>query len=470
MNKKLNKMETMPVKKLVLSMSIPAIISMVIQALYNVVDSIYVSRIGEDALTAVSLAFPLQLVIIALAMGTSAGITSLISRRLGEHDNPSATRAANHGFVINIVYSIAVLIFGLFFARNTVSVFTDDANLINLTTQYISIVMVFSFGRFIAQAGMSTLQATGDMMHPMKAMLVGAISNIILDPIFIFGYFGVPAMGIRGAAIATVTGQILSFIYIVLVIRNGRHAVEIDLMRFKPDRKILKDIYVVALPAIIMQSLGSVMVSGLNLILIGFSSTAVAVLGVYYKLQSLIIMPVFGLTQGYMPIMGYNYGAKNKDRMVESLKVTVKFAFMIMVIGTAVMNLFPKQLLSLFDASPEMVRVGTMALKRMSICLPMAAVGITFSITFQSLGKGYISLIASFARQMVFLLPFAWLLAKFGGLDYVWYAFIMAEVLSIMIIGPWLITDLRKIFKGWEKEKNMPSNIVDKALASAKDK
>lgn len=454
MNKKLNKMETMPIRKLVLSMSIPAIISMMIQALYNIVDSIYVSRIGEDALTSVSLAFPLQLVIIALAMGTSAGITSLISRRLGEHNHHSATRVANHGFVINIVYSILLFIFGLFFAENAVSVFTDDANLISLTTQYISIVMVFSFGRFIAQAAMSTLQATGDMMHPMKAMLIGAISNIILDPIFIFGLFGIPAMGIRGAAIATVAGQILSFIYICIVIRNGNHAVEIDLKHFKPDRKILKEIYVVALPAIIMQSLGSVMVSGLNLILITFSSTAVAVLGVYYKLQSLIIMPVFGLTQGYMPIMGYNYGAKNKDRMIESLKVTVRLAFLIMIMGTFTMNFFPKQLLSMFDASPEMIKIGTLALKRMSLCLPMAAIGISFSITFQALGKGYISLISSFARQMVFILPFAWLLARLGGLDYVWYAFIIAEVLSMMIIGPWLIIDLKKIFKRWETEKN----------------
>ena len=207
-----------------------------------------------------------------------------------------------------------------------------------------------------------------------------------------------------------------------------------------------------------MQSLGSVMISGLNLILITFSSTAVAVLGVYYKLQSIVIMPVFGLVQGYMPIMGFNYGAKNKDRMVESLKVTVRFAFLIMIVGTAVMNIFPKQLLSLFDASSEMVEIGIPALRRMSLCLPMAAVGITFSITFQALGKGYISLIASFARQMVFILPFAWFLARFGGLDYVWYSFIIAEVLSMMIIGPWLVVDLGKIFKGWELEKKEKFN------------
>lgn len=453
MTEKINKMETMPIRKLVLSMSIPAMISMMLQALYNVVDSIYVSRIGEDALTSVSLAFPLQLLVIGLVMGTSAGITSLISRKLGEHDNASATKVANHGYVINIVYSIFMIIFGLFFSRSVISFFTSDVNLINLSTQYISIVLVFSFGRFIAQAGMSTLQATGDMIHPMKALLIGATSNIILDPIFIFGLFGVPALGIRGAAIATVIAQILSFIYITYIIKNGKHEVKIDLKKFKLDKKILKNIYAVALPAIIMQSLGSVMVGGLNLILIGFSSTAVAVLGVYYKLQSFIIMPIFGLAQGYMPIMGYNYGAKNKERMVKSLKVTVQIAVTIMIIGSSILIIFPVQLLSMFKASQEMTSIGTAALRRIALVLPLAAIGITFSVTFQAIGKGYISLISSFARQIIFLLPFAYLLSIIGGLNYVWYAFIIAEALSMMIIAPWLIIDLKKIFKSWEKKE-----------------
>ena len=470
MTKKLNKMETMPVRQLVLSMSIPAIISMMIQALYNIVDSIYVSRIGEDALTAVSLAFPLQLVIIALVMGTSAGITSLISRRLGEHDKDSATRAANHGFIINIAYSLIMVIFGLFLAKSVVSVFTDDANLIDLTSQYISIVMIFSFGRFISQAGMSTLQATGDMIHPMKAMLVGAISNIILDPIFIFGLFGVPAMGIRGAAIATVAGQILSFVYIGIVIKNGKHEVEIDLKHFKFSGRILKDIYVVALPAIIMQSIGSFMVSGLNMILIGFSSTAVAVLGVYYKLQSIVIMPVFGLTQGYMPIVGYNFGARNKDRIMESFKTTIKMGLVIMISGTLLMNLIPAQLLAMFDASPEMIAIGSIALRRMSLCLPLAAVGITCSITFQAYGKGYISLISSFIRQIIFILPAAWILSRIGGLDYVWYAFLIAEIVAIFVIGPWLMKDLGSIFKKWEiEEKKSDKNHSDISKTSARN-
>ena len=465
MTERKNKMEVMPIKELVMSMAVPAMISMTIQAMYNIVDSIYVSRVSEEALTAVSLAFPLQLLIIALVAGTSAGVTSLISRKLGQKDRDSASKTASHGYVINIIYSIIILIVGLFFAEKAVSIFTDDPYLVDLTTQYISIIMIFSFGRFMAQAGMGILQATGDMMHPMKGMLIGAISNIILDPILIFGYFGFPAMGVRGAALATVVGQILSFIYVSIVIRNGRHEEDIKLRGFKADKKILKDIYVVALPGIIMQSLGSVMLSGLNMILISFTPTAVAVLGVYFKLQSIVIMPVFGLSQGFMPIMGYNFGAKNKERMISSLKFTLKIAFIIMVIGTSIMWIFTKQMLLMFDASSDMIAIGVRALRSISLCLPIAAAGITFSITFQAIGKGYASLIASFIRQIVFLLPGAWILSRMFGLDAVWFSFIIAEVAAISIIAPWLIIDLRKVFKGWEEEK-----VESASLLLARDK
>jgi putative MATE family efflux protein len=463
MTEKLNKMETMPVRKLVVSMAVPAMMSMMIQALYNIVDSIYVSRIGEDALTSVSLAFPIQLMVISLVMGTSTGITSLISRKLGEHDRESATRAANHGYVINIIYALMMLVFGLFFADNVVSLLTDDSNLINLTSQYIGIVLIFSFGRFIGQAGISTLQATGDMIHPMKAMLIGAISNIILDPIFIFGYFGLPAMGIRGAAIATVTGQILSFTYISLVIRDGRHEVDIDLRRFKVDFKIIKDIYVVAFPAIVMQSLSSILVSGLNFILIGFSSTAVAVLGVYYKLDSFVIMPVFGLIQGFMPIMGYNYGAKNRERMVSSLKVTLQMAFAVMIVGAFIFSVFPGNLLSMFNSSAEMVRIGTDAFKKLAWCLPLRAFTMVFSTAFQAVGKAYASLVTTAARQLVFILPLAWILAKIGGLGMLWYSFGIAELMAVIIIVPWLIVDLKKTFRKWDKEDEDNNEMKEKS-------
>ncbi|HBH11585.1 MAG TPA: MATE family efflux transporter [Clostridiales bacterium] len=449
---KSNKMESMPIKKLVMSMALPAMLSMSIQAMYNVVDSIYVSRISEEALTAVSLAFPLQLLIIALVVGTSVGVTSLIARKLGEKDRETASMAASHGYIISIIYSIMMAIIGVFFARNAVSLFTDDPQLVALTTQYISVIMTFSFGRLLAQAGISILQGTGDMIRPMKAMLLGAISNIILDPILIFGWFGVPAMGIRGAAIATVTGQILSFAFISLVIKNGRHEVDIKLRGFKPDKKVFKDIYVVALPGIIMQSLGSVMLTGLNIILIGFTPTAVAVLGVYFKLQSIITMPVFGLTQGYMPIMGYNYGAKNKRRMIDTLKFSLKIALAIMATGASIMILFPRPLLLMFDASEEMISIGKIALRSIAAGLPIAAMSITFSVTFQAMGKGYVSLIASFIRQIIFLLPVAVILSRIVGLNGVWFAFIIAEIAAFIIIGPWLMNDLRKTFRKWETD------------------
>lgn len=452
MIEKSNKMESMPIKKLVMSMALPAMLSMSIQAMYNVVDSIYVSRISEEALTAVSLAFPLQLLIIALVVGTSVGVTSLIARKLGEKDRETASMAASHGYIISIIYSIMMAIIGVFFARNAVSLFTDDPQLVALTTQYISVIMTFSFGRLLAQAGISILQGTGDMIRPMKAMLLGAISNIILDPILIFGWLGVPAMGIRGAAIATVTGQILSFAFISLVIKNGRHEVDIKLRGFKPDKKVFKDIYVVALPGIIMQSLGSVMLTGLNIILIGFTPTAVAVLGVYFKLQSIITMPVFGLTQGYMPIMGYNYGAKNKRRMIDTLKFSLKIALAIMAIGASIMILFPRPLLLMFDASEEMISIGKIALRSIAAGLPIAAMSITFSVTFQAMGKGYVSLIASFIRQIIFLLPVAVILSRIVGLNGVWFAFIIAEVAAFIIIGPWLMNDLRKTFRKWETD------------------
>ncbi|KUK72974.1 MAG: Multidrug efflux pump [Clostridiales bacterium 38_11] len=452
MIEKSNKMESMPIKKLVMSMALPAMLSMSIQAMYNVVDSIYVSRISEEALTAVSLAFPLQLLIIALVVGTSVGVTSLIARKLGEKDRETASMAASHGYIISIIYSIMMAIIGVFFARNAVSLFTDDPQLVALTTQYISVIMTFSFGRLLAQAGISILQGTGDMIRPMKAMLLGAISNIILDPILIFGWFGVPAMGIRGAAIATVTGQILSFAFISLVIKNGRHEVDIKLRGFKPDKKVFKDIYVVALPGIIMQSLGSVMLTGLNIILIGFTPTAVAVLGVYFKLQSIITMPVFGLTQGYMPIMGYNYGAKNKRRMIDTLKFSLKIALAIMATGASIMILFPRPLLLMFDASEEMISIGKIALRSIAAGLPIAAMSITFSVTFQAMGKGYVSLIASFIRQIIFLLPVAVILSRIVGLNGVWFAFIIAEIAAFIIIGPWLMNDLRKTFRKWETD------------------
>lgn len=444
---KVNKMESTPMPKLMITMSIPAIVSMLIQALYNIVDSIFVSKIGESALTAVSLAFPIQMIIIALCVGTGAGISSTISRKLGEKENDFANKAANHGIIITIIYSIIMFIVGLLFIKYIVNIFTDNTELQDLTTQYISIILMFSFGRFIAQAGQSTLQATGDTIHPMETMIAGAILNIILDPILIFGWFGLPALGVRGAAIATVIAQIFSMVCITLILFRKKHHVEINLKNFKFDKKVTKEIYKVGLPAIVMQAIGSFMISGLNLILIGFSSTAVAVLGVYYKLQSFVFMPVFGLCQGFMPIIGYNYGAKNKKRMIESYKIAIFIALCFMIAGTIVFKLFPRNLMSLFNSSPEMTEIGISALTKISWCFPLAALGIISSTAFQAMGHGVNSLISSVIRQLVLLLPCAYILSKFIEIDGVWYSFIISELISISIILPWLYFTFKKEFK-----------------------
>ena len=315
-----NKMGTEPIGKLLLSMSLPAMFSMLIQALYNIVDSIYVAQIGEHALTAVSLAFPVQNLMIAVSVGTGVGLNSLISRRLGERREKEASAAATHGVLISFAESLLFLLFGLFFCRMFFSAFTSDSTVIQMGVDYTSIVTIFSFGSFIQINLEKTLQATGNMFYPMVFQLIGAITNIILDPIFIFGWFGLPAMGVAGAAIATVAGQILAMLYAVYVMVRKEHAVHITFKGFHFSGAIVRDIFQVGFPSIIMQSIGSVMIMALNNILIVFSQAAVAVLGVYFKLQSFVFMPVFGLGAGALPIMGFNYGARNKKRLMHTLQ------------------------------------------------------------------------------------------------------------------------------------------------------
>ncbi len=447
---KKNKMATESVSKLVITMSLPPIVSMFIQSMYNVVDSIFVSRISMDALTSVSLAFPLQMIIVSLFVGTGAGISSLISRRLGEGNQEAASKAANHGLVINIFYSLVTALIGIFFVKQFTSIFTNEPNLQNLTIQYLQIILIVSFGSFITQAGISILQATGNTFMPMITQLVGAITNIILDPILIFGLFGMPALGIRGAAIATVIGQFASFVLTMKILFKDSHLLDLNLRGFTLNYKTIKDIYVVGLPAIIMQALASVMVSGLNIILISFSSAAVAVLGIYFKLQSFIFMPIFGLAQGFRPIIGYNFGAKNKDRVLEAFKTAIIISVSIMFIGTIIFQVFTTELLSLFDSNDEMMSIGISALKIISLTFAVAAVGITISTTFQAFGKGMLSLIISFTRQIVILLPAAYILSKSFGLNAIWYSFIISEIISVGIAIPVLYIYLNGTFKIWE--------------------
>lgn len=447
--RKHNKMATESMTKLVIAMSLPPVVSMFIQAMYNVVDSIFVSRIGMEALTAVSLAFPIQLIIVALFVGTGAGISSVISRRLGEGSFEAANKAASHGVVVSFIYSILIALAGIFLTDFLVGFFTDDTALQYLTAQYLRIILIFSVFNFIAHAGISILQSTGNTLMPMISQLVGAITNIILDPIMIFGLFGFPKMGVAGAALATIIGQLASFIIIIVMFKKDT-SLEIKIKGFKFDKVILRDIYIVGLPAIVMQSLASIMISGLNLILISISDAAISVLGIYYKLQSFIFMPIFGMMQAFRAIIGYNFGSKNKKRVISALKTVLIISVCIMIIGTFIFQIFTEPLLRMFDSNDEMMSIGIIALRTISLTFIAAALGIVISTAFQSFGKGIISLIISFTRQLLILLPAAYVLSKIGGLDFVWYSFIIAESLSLLIAIPALTIYLSKIFKEWE--------------------
>ncbi|MCT4545022.1 MAG: MATE family efflux transporter [Vallitalea sp.] len=453
-NLKQNKMGTMKISKLLFSMSIPAVLSMLVMGLYNIVDSIFVSRISEDALTAVSIAFPIQLIIIALFVGLGVGINSLISRKLGEQDHESAANAAEHGIILCLFLYVLILLIGVFFARDFLELFLkdpQDQNIVELGSGYLKIIMIFSIGNLIAQAGRSILQGTGDMIHPMRAQLIGAISNIVLDPILIFGYFGFPSMGVNGAAIATISAQIIAMVYVLFVLYTKENVLKINLRNFKYDKNILKGIILVGLPVAIMQAIASIMIAGLNLILREFGKTSMTVLGVYFKIQSLIFMPIFGLSQGVMPIVGYNYGAKNKQRIIKTVKLGIIVAVIYMTVGFLVFQIIPAQLLGLFESSDEMVKIGVPAFRIISCVFPLAAVSIMCGTAFQGMGKAYISMIVSIIRQLVVLLPAAYVLALLFGLDGVWVSFIIAEIVGLTVTIISSVKLYNKELVKWEK-------------------
>lgn len=425
-----NKMGTAPVGGLIAGMAVPAMFSMMVQALYNIVDSFFVAKISQEALTAVSLAFPIQALLVAFGVGTGVGINSLVSRRLGEGRRKEANSAATHGLLLGLVNWALFALFGLFFARQFIEGFSTDPTVIEDGTRFVQIVSIFSFGVFVEINVEKTLQATGNMIYPMVFQLIGALTSLILDPIFIFGWFGVPAMGVPGAAIANVLAQCIAMCVSLTVLMKKKHEIEVNFRGFRLDFKIIRDIYAVGIPTIIMQSIASVMVMGMNLILVRFTDTAVALFGIYFKLQSFVFMPVFGLMQGMMPILGYNYGAKKQPRMVQAIRIGLVVSALIMAAGVLLFWVMPARLLLIFEASPEMVQIGVPALQIISLCFVPAAVGITFSTVFQALGKGIYSLAISLLRQMIVLLPAAHLLAHLS-LNAVWYAFPIAEIFSL---------------------------------------
>jgi len=450
------KLGNKPIPTLLIGMALPAMLSMFTQAFYNVVDSIFVAQLGEAALTSVSLAFPAQMIEVSLFGGMGVGINSCISRRLGQQKIEEAQRVMEHGFIIALILSAIMGLFGFFFAEKFFRLFTDHPEIVSDGRNYLSVVMIFSFGVFLTQAGASALQATGDMIKPMIAQLIGAITNIILDPIMIFGLFGFPRLGVTGAAIATVIGQICAMTYILFtVFFKKNNVLHPQFNNFRLDKVILKDIAKVGLPSSVMQSIGSLMVTGFNMILAPFGLTAIAVFGVYFKIQSFVFMPVFGLNQGAMPILGYNYGAGNRERFGETIKFAMMIASVFMVLGLIAFQFFPVQLFRIFNASETMLEIGPHALRAISISFPLVGVSIIISSAFLATGKSYITMIASFFRQMILLLPIAYVLAKIGGLQLVWYSFFVAEIFSVVYL---IINYRRKIVMQFPKKYNLSTD------------
>lgn len=427
-----NRMGSAKMLPLIFSMALPAMFSMLVQALYNIVDSYFVSQVSEKALAAVSLAFPIQNLLIAFGVGTAVGVTSLISRRLGQGRREEAGAAAVHGILLGIATWLVFAVYGGFFTTPFFQMFESDPEIVVMGDQYISICCVFSFGSFVVIMLEKILQATGNMLWPMVFQLVGALVNILLDPVFIFGYFGLPALGVTGAAVATVAGQILSMIFAAVVMAVRPHEITISFKGFRLSWATVKNIYAVGLPAIVMQAIGTVMNMAMNAILSGFSTAAYTVFGLYFKLQSFVFMPVFGLTQGLLPIMGFNFGAKNKKRMLLALFQGCLIALVIMTVGMLVFLLLPDKLLGIFNASPELLAIGVPALRTICSCFVFAALGIVSSTLFQAVGKGSYSLVVSLMRQLVVLVPAAWLLARiFGEVNVVWWSFPIAETVSM---------------------------------------
>ena len=424
---------TMPVNKLLVTMSLPMVISMIVQALYNIVDSIFVSRLSEDALTAVSMAFPMQNLMISVAVGTGVGIIAMLSRALGEKKFEAANKTAENGIFIEVLGYVLFLLIGIFVTKPFFLAQAGAGDIANMGIEYTRICLLMSFGIFMQIGFERILQSTGRTIFTMITQSTGAIINIILDPILIFGLFGMPKMGVAGAAIATVTGQICAAILAITFNLTKNPDVHICFKGFKPQIIFVKNILSVGIPSIIMSSVGSAMTFGMNKILITFSSTAVAVFGVYFKLNSFVFMPVFGLNNGMVPIVSYNYGAQNKKRLTKTIKLAIMYAVCIMFIGIMLFQFIPDVLLRLFDASDHMLEIGIPALRVISLSFAFAGICIVISSSLQALGHGFLSMMISITRQLIILLPSAYILAKIGGIHAVWWSFNIAEIASLTL-------------------------------------
>lgn len=434
-----NKMGVMPVGRLLFSMSFPIMISMLVQALYNVVDSMFVARVNENALTALSMAFPVQNLMIAVSVGLGVGLNAVLSRALGAKDEEGVRRTATCGILLEIIGSALFMVAGLFVVRPFFEAQTDITQIVEYGVQYTTIVMVGSLGSFMQIVFERLLQSTGRTMFTMVSQAVGAIINIILDPIMIFGYFGMPAMGVAGAALATIIGQWVAAALGLYMNIFHNPEISISMKGFRPHGPTLRRILGIGIPSVVMQSIGSVMTFAMNQILIAFSSTAVAVFGVYFKLQSFIFMPVFGLNNGTVPIVAYNFGARRAERMIKTIRYSIASAIIIMVVGMLIFQAVPDRLLLLFDASEEMLRIGVPALRLISLSFPLAGFGIGCGAVFQALGYSVYSMIISLVRQLFVLIPCAFLIGRLSGnVTAVWWAFVVAEGFSLVLSAIYL--------------------------------
>ena len=437
-----NKMGVMPINKLLLSMSLPMMVSMLVQALYNVVDSIFVSQINEYALRAVSLAFPVQSLMIAVSVGTAVGINAFLSKTLGEKNFEKANKVAVNGIFIELMSYILFALIGIFVSRPFFASQTDILEVREYGVTYLTICCTAGIGIFMQTCFERLLQATGKTFYTMITQGVGAIVNLILDPILIFGYFGMPKMGVAGAAIATVIGQIVAACLAVFFNFKFNHELHISFRKFRPDGHLILNIYKVGAPSIVVQAIGSVMTYGMNLILASFGA-AQTVFGIYYKLQSFIFMPVFGLNNGMVPIIAYNYGAGKRERVIATMKTAIKYGVSIMLVGLLIMEIFPRQLIGLFNATPELIEIGVPALRTICLSFVFAGFCIVVGSVFQALGNGIYSMIVSVARQMCVLLPVAYLLSLSGNVNLIWLSFPIAELMSVAMSAFFL----RKIYK-----------------------
>lgn len=433
MKKTENLMGTKPIFPLLMSMAIPPMISMLIQSMYNIIDSIYVAQLGEKALSAVSLIFPLQNLTNAVAVGFGVGVNACVAMSLGAKDDDKVNSTATHGIILSLIHGIIFIITGMILTKPFLNIFTNDKEILNLGYEYGSIVICFSFGFLIYLVIEKLFQAVGNMTTPMILTILGAVINIILDPIFIFGKFGVPAMGIKGAAIATVIAQMVSFILGVILFRKRNGGINITLNNFKFDKDIILRLYGIGVPSSIMMAMPSLLISILNGILVQVSQVSVAVLGIYYKLQTFVYMPANGVVQGMRPIISYNYGANNKKRVRSTLKVSLIVVMSIMAVGTLLLLFIPKEILHLFNATDNMMDIGIKALRIISLGFIISSVSIIYSGAFEALGKGVESLIVSLLRQLIILVPLSVILLKLFNLNGVWISFPISEIISAIV-------------------------------------